>query len=583
MTAREIVEALGGHKNGRGWLCKCPAHNDANPSLSIDEGREGKVLLRCRAGCTQDAVLSALRQRGLWPEARRGREPGPTRKQSAPATSATLRHATLGEPHFIFEYHDAKGTLLGAVCRWEFPPPREKEIRPAIRVANGWRWAGFPTPRPLYRLSDLSAHADRPVLVVEGEKTADCGREIIEKFVVVTWPGGVETPKLADWSPLKGRNVTLMPDNDEAGKRAMWVVADNLVPIAKSVRIVALPSWAPPKWDLADPIPEGLDLDQLLASARSVSEMRLAKLGLITAADLVATEFKPPRWAVPELIPEGLCIFAGRPKTGKSWMVLDFGIAIASGGHALGTVECEPGDVLALLLEDTQRRLNGRIRAVLQGAPAPRALDIATKWRRADEGGLDDIAAWIAAHPGARLVAIDTLALIRGKPDKDMGVYRDDYTAITAFKKLADETSVPIILVHHLRKGSATDPLEEVSGTFAITGSADTIIMLRREPNDPHGLLYIRGRDVLEAEIALEFDNHTGKWLRLGPEADFRKTVQRRALISALAQIPDGMTPKEIADVLSKKPGAVRFLLHKMRGEGDVTLRSNGRYVATRT
>src|SRR5688572_20122765 len=60
-----------------------------------------------------------------------------------------------------------------------------------------------------------------------------------------------------------------------------------------------------------------------------------------TATDLIATEFPEPRFAVPGLIPEGLTLFAGAPKLGKSWLGLGLGIAVASGGRALGSVPVE--------------------------------------------------------------------------------------------------------------------------------------------------------------------------------------------------------------------------------------------------
>jgi putative DNA primase/helicase len=59
-----IVEALGGYR--RPGMCRCPAHDDSNPSLHVSEAN-GKVLFHCFAGCSQDAVLGALRSRRLWP------------------------------------------------------------------------------------------------------------------------------------------------------------------------------------------------------------------------------------------------------------------------------------------------------------------------------------------------------------------------------------------------------------------------------------------------------------------------------------------------------------------------------------
>jgi hypothetical protein len=66
MTAETIAKTLGGRKAGSGWIARCPAHDDHNPSLSLSTGKDGKVLLRCHAGCDQAQLINALRARGLW-------------------------------------------------------------------------------------------------------------------------------------------------------------------------------------------------------------------------------------------------------------------------------------------------------------------------------------------------------------------------------------------------------------------------------------------------------------------------------------------------------------------------------------
>ena len=65
MTAETMAKALGGRKVGQGWTARCPAHDDREPSLSIRDA-DGKVLLRCHAGCDQRDVIAALKERGLW-------------------------------------------------------------------------------------------------------------------------------------------------------------------------------------------------------------------------------------------------------------------------------------------------------------------------------------------------------------------------------------------------------------------------------------------------------------------------------------------------------------------------------------
>lgn len=68
MEVETIARALGGRRSGSGWVARCPAHDDRQPSLSIGCGRDGAVLVRCHAGCEQEKVISALRARGVWPD-----------------------------------------------------------------------------------------------------------------------------------------------------------------------------------------------------------------------------------------------------------------------------------------------------------------------------------------------------------------------------------------------------------------------------------------------------------------------------------------------------------------------------------
>jgi hypothetical protein len=132
-----------------------------------------------------------------------------------------------------------------------------------------------------------------------------------------------------------------------------------------------------------------------------------------TARELMAATFPAARFAVPDLIPDGLTFFAGAPKLGKSWMALGLGIAIASGGRALGTIDVEGAAVLYLALEDSPRRLQERLALVLADEEPPGGLTFETAWPRMGNGGSETIEAWIGEHPDARLVVVDVLTRIR--------------------------------------------------------------------------------------------------------------------------------------------------------------------------
>jgi hypothetical protein len=66
MSAESLARALSGRKAGAAWMARCPVHDDREPSLSITDARNGKVLVRCHAGCDQRDVIAALRARGAW-------------------------------------------------------------------------------------------------------------------------------------------------------------------------------------------------------------------------------------------------------------------------------------------------------------------------------------------------------------------------------------------------------------------------------------------------------------------------------------------------------------------------------------
>src|SRR5512132_3303199 len=66
MSAETIAKALGGRKAGGGWLARCAAHDDGEPSLSMRNGGAWRVLVHCHVGCEQERVIAVLHSRGLW-------------------------------------------------------------------------------------------------------------------------------------------------------------------------------------------------------------------------------------------------------------------------------------------------------------------------------------------------------------------------------------------------------------------------------------------------------------------------------------------------------------------------------------
>jgi len=132
-------------------------------------------------------------------------------------------------------------------------PDGGKSILPVTWDGSKWLWKAPPAPRPLYGCHQLAVKPDAPVLVVEGEKTADAAALLYPSAVVITWPSGCKAIDKADWSPLAGRRCVLWPDADAVGREAMAKLSLKLLKAgATQVRIVHPPSEVPEGWDLAD-------------------------------------------------------------------------------------------------------------------------------------------------------------------------------------------------------------------------------------------------------------------------------------------------------------------------------------------
>jgi hypothetical protein len=297
-----------------------------------------------------------------------------------------------------------------------------------------------------------------------------------------------------------------------------------------------------------------------------------------TAPELLAEEFPEPRWSVPGIIPEGLTMFVGKPKVGKSWLQLGLGVAIASGGIALGSIPVEQGDVLYLALEDPARRLQDRLRKVLRDGPAPERLTVERACPPLASGGSKLITEWIDDHADARLVMIDVLARVRGIPPTGMSAYDADYLALAAAKQIADDHGVSILLAHHDRKLKADDWLDMVSGTNGLAAAADTIAMLSRPRGRADGLLQLTGRDVDEVERALEFDASTACWSLLeGPAVDYTVSDTRALILQALRS-GGAMRPRQLATALDQDYELVKKTVRRMADDGQVGTDGNGLY-----
>jgi AAA domain len=251
-------------------------------------------------------------------------------------------------------------------------------------------------------------------------------------------------------------------------------------------------------------------------------------------AELLAEVLPEPIFVVPGLIPEGLTILAGRPKTGKTTLLMNIADACARGGVALGSIECPKIEVLFLALEDNKRRLQRRRNMLLkaEGLEYAPGLHYHLEWPRLDDGGLDQLDRALAGNNAIKLVIIDTWKRICPRRRRDQDDYEHESEAATLLQRLAAKHQVSIVILHHTRKGtSSEDFVDDVLGSTGLTGAVDTVIGFRRKRGTSDAEIYITGRDLDECDRALTGDKTSGKWLLLDGDAKKHRLSRQRETI----------------------------------------------------
>jgi hypothetical protein len=219
---------------------------------------------------------------------------------------------------------------------------------------------------------------------------------------------------------------------------------------------------------------EGEDGDSYDGNGHSGTGQATPDPDEVTLAELEHQVIAPLTWIVPDYIPEGLTVFAGRPKIGKSWLMLGVALGVARGTEALGKPVIK-GTVLYCGLEDGKRRMQDRVRKILGHAIKgwPPNFYFRRRLEPLDQGGLAMLEQWLKKHPDHRLVVIDTLGRVRGMKRKNEAPYQYDYRLLAALHQLAEQYRIAIVVVHHVRKADADDVLDTISGTTGIAGACE--------------------------------------------------------------------------------------------------------------
>jgi putative DNA primase/helicase len=276
MTAAELARALDRRARGRAgsWSCRCPAHEDHNPSLSIRDADDGRILVHCHAGCDQGDVIAELQHRGLWPE--RAARPASRRRTPArprPALPPAGHHNTASAKAI---WRTADEIIVGTPVELYL---RHRGLWPADDdVGAFWPWAHLRCAlEPLAMVAAVNDPVGNLVAVHRTFLTAAGEKAPIDKPKLARGPIKGNAVRLADWRttdtlaltegiedalaywkltgtptwaacgagmvasmilPTAIRNVVIVADRDEAGMRAAGQALAAFEAQGRHVRVV---------------------------------------------------------------------------------------------------------------------------------------------------------------------------------------------------------------------------------------------------------------------------------------------------------------------------------------------------------
>lgn len=237
---------------GSGYVATCPAHDDGQASLSVGEGDDSNIVIKCHAGCRASEIVEAM---GLHLRDLFARSSG-----------------NLAEPEAVYSYTDEQGNELFQAVRLP-----GKQFRQRTQGPDGeWIWKLDGVRRVLYRLPEVMAAvaAGRTIYITEGEKDAESIRAL--GYVATCNPMGAGKWR-DEYAPFfQGANVIICADRDEPGRVHAEKVKNSLLPYATGVWVLQAKRGK----DVTDHLEQGFDLTELVPIRQP------PKRGITTAAEL---------------------------------------------------------------------------------------------------------------------------------------------------------------------------------------------------------------------------------------------------------------------------------------------------------
>jgi putative DNA primase/helicase len=546
---RFLAHFDGAKREGDHWKARCPGHDDHSQSLSIKfDG--SRALVHDFAGCGTEYLLErvGLKLANLYFD-------GPTnsdRNQGRQSTS---------QPITKYPYVDETGKLLFEVLRFE--PKDFRQRKP--EADGGWSWHLNGVRRVLYQLPDVLSASD--TLITEGEKDCESARRL--GFVATCNPGGAGKWKDEYSEFLRGKNVSIIPDNDEPGRKHAQQVAVSLHLRANSVKVLELPGAK----DLTEWIERGGTREQLLSLIQSAAvwaEKEKAHNGfqLTSLRDLMLEPEENISFLLADKLPAGgLSILSAKPKVGKSTLARGLCLAVARGEPFLGCATSQ-GSVIYLALEEKRSEVRRHFQDLGATGEEPIHVHVASAPRDA----VQELCGLVKKVMPVLLVIDPLFKLVRVRDEK---AYAEVCAAIEPLLNLARESGAHVLATHHNGKMERADAMDAILGSTAIFGGVDSAIILKK--SDRYRTVQSSQRyGVNWPELVLNFDPEE-RSLSLGVEKSEAETGRIGEAIAAyLAGCDEPQTRMQIEEHVEGRTTDLRKALKELRAAGQLSESGTG-------
>lgn len=573
MTGEEFLSRLESVKpvRGGGWVARCPAHDDRNPSLNVSE-RDGKILLKCHAGCDVRSIVDVL---GLTMSALFVDSPlngnGADGLQE-PLTIAELAASKKFPLEFLKQFglkDTNRGVLIPYLLVDGSPAPRQR-VRSHLAHVKGWCWwsrkDGAIVPYGLNCLDD--ARAAGYLVLVEGE--TDWWTLTYHGFPALGIPGA-EMVKTLGPDYVQGiTKVFILQEADAGGSAFIAGMSRRLEDIAWTgeTRIVSLaPTKDANELHCADPAKFKSTFQSALDSAKSAGNpngFTLRPLGEILAKPDTPVDY----------ILEG-CLVAGtmsgvfaKPKVGKGTLARNLCLAVSRGRDFLG-LKSRQGLCIYLALEEREDDVKRDFRAMGADKTEPILIHAAP----APAEGIRALCGLVTKRK-PRLIVIDPV--VRLARIKDEKAYAEMYNELGPVIDAARETGTHVMLLHHSGKSVKADPTDSPLGTTAIAGIVATLIVLKRlETYRTIQTVQRIGEEM--PETVLLFDPET-KLLSIGGTREQAETeTMCGEILEFLQAAVELKTESEITDAIEGKTTFARKALRQLVKQGKVSREGGGK------